>query len=186
MADHSLIGRSFESYQGKLLVAHPNLKDGMFARSVVYLYQHSKDGAIGIVLNRATTWRVDHFLLEKGFDFSGLEVFYKGGPVNESAIVMLHNDDWYSSNTMQVGNGLAISSDLTMFEKLSMNNVPKDWRIFTGISAWGPGQLEMEVNALNGWQIAEPNDSIVFDQDGERQWNKAIQLCSQQLIDQYI
>lgn len=175
-----------QNYQGKLLVAHPNLKDGAFARSVVYLYQHSVNGDIGLVLNRATACRVDRFLLEKGYNFSGLEVFYKGGPVNEKAIVMLHDNDWYSSSTMQVGNGLAVSSDLTMFEKLSTGNMPKDWRMFTGVSAWAPGQLQVEVSAPNGWQIAAPDGSFVFEQDGERQWNTAIQLCSQQLIDQYI
>jgi len=175
-----------ESYQGKLLVSHPNLKDGSFMHSVIFLYQDNHNGAVGLVLNKPTVYRLDHFLLERGLDYLGLEVFYKGGPVNENAIVMLHDDDWYSSNTVQVGNGLAITSDLVMLEKIATGNTPNQWRLFTGVSAWAPGQLSLEMKSANGWQIADPNDSIVFDQDGERQWNKAIQLCSQQLIDQYI
>lgn len=175
-----------QSYQGKLLVAHPNLNDGLFARSVIYLYQHDPRGALGLILNKPTPWKLSNFLFEKGFEYLGSEIFYKGGPVNEKAIVLLHDNNWYSSNTMQVGNNLAISSDLVMLEKLATGNFPNKWRIFSGISSWGPGQLEMEIGSSNGWQIAAPNDTIVFDQDGERQWNKAVQLCSQQLIDQYI
>lgn len=173
--------------QGKLLVAHPNIKDSAFAHSVIYLYQDSVAGSVGIVLNKPTTWRVHRYLAEKGYNYDGTEVFYKGGPVNENAVVMLHTDEWYSSNTMQVGNGLAISSDTLMLEKISQGNTPKQWRIFSGIAAWAPKQLDLELRSTNGWQIAEPEDcAIVFDRDGERQWNSAVQLCSKQLIDQYI
>jgi putative transcriptional regulator len=176
-----------QNYQGKLLVAHPNLKDGLFVNSVIYLYQDNPTGSLGIVLNKPTTWRVKRFLEEKNYSYEGTEVFYKGGPVNENAVVLLHTNEWYSSNTIQVGNGLAISSDTTMLEKMSMGNSPKQWRIFSGVAAWAPRQLELEMRSTNGWQIAEPDDcSIVFDRDGERQWNSAVQLCSKQLIDQYI
>jgi putative transcriptional regulator len=173
-------------YEGKLLVAHPKLTESSFACSVIYVYQHNHAGTIGLVLNKPTTWKINDFLLSKGYSYEGGEVIYKGGPVNEQAIVMLHDDDWYSSNTMQIGNGLAISSDVVMLEKLSTDNSPTQWRLFAGVAAWAPGQLEREMRSSLGWQVATPDRSIVFDRDGERQWNKAIQLCSQQLIDQYI
>ena len=141
---------------------------------------------VGILLNKPTSWKVKDFLASKNYDYIGSEVIYKGGPVNEQAIVLLHDNDWYSSNTMQVGADLAISSDVLMLEKLSMSNTPKQWRLFAGVAAWAPGQLDREMRSPVGWQVATPDSSIIFDRDGERQWNKAIQLCSQQLIDQYI
>jgi putative transcriptional regulator len=173
-------------YEGRLLVAHPKLTEGAFAYSVIYVYQDNASGTVGIVLNKPTSWKVKEFLASKDFDYLGSQVIYKGGPVNEQAIVMLHDDNWYSSNTMPVGANLAISSDLLMLEKISMDNTPSQWRLFAGVAAWAPGQLEREIRSPIGWQIATPDKSIVFDKDGERQWNKAIQLCSQQLIDQYI
>jgi putative transcriptional regulator len=174
------------NYEGKLLVAHPKLTEGVFACSVIYVYQDNAAGTIGLVLNKPATWKIKDFLNSKGFDYIGSEVIYKGGPVNEQAIVMLHDDDWYSSNTMQIGAGLAISSDIVMLEKISTDNISGQWRLFAGVAAWAPGQLEREMRSPLGWQVAVPDRSIVFDRDGERQWNKAIQLCSQQLIDQYI
>jgi putative transcriptional regulator len=174
------------NYEGKLLVAHPKLTEGAFAYSVIYVYQDNASGTVGIVLNKPTSWKVKEFLASKNFDYLGSEVIYKGGPVNEQAIVLLHDNDWYSSNTMQIGSGLAISSDVLMLDKISTSNTPAQWRLFAGVAAWAPGQLVREMHSPVGWQVATPNDSIVFDRDGERQWNKAIQLCSQQLIDQYI
>ncbi len=40
------------SLRGRLLVAEPTLDDPNFHRCVVYLIEHSADGALGLVLNR--------------------------------------------------------------------------------------------------------------------------------------
>ena len=37
--------------EGKCLVAMPSLHDDFFARSVVYICAHSKDGAMGLIVN---------------------------------------------------------------------------------------------------------------------------------------
>ncbi len=42
------------SFKGKLLVASPLLQDPNFYRTVVFLFEHGEDGAVGTVLNRPT------------------------------------------------------------------------------------------------------------------------------------
>ena len=44
--------------QGKLLVAHPLLNDSFFNRSVIYLTDYSKEGAIGFSLNFKTEFNL--------------------------------------------------------------------------------------------------------------------------------
>jgi len=174
------------SYKGKLLVAHPNLKEGIFARSVILIYQDDpQNGTLGLMLNKPTTWKLRTLLEEKNMSYEGSEYIYKGGPVNENAIIMLHEDNWYCSNTTQVGNGLAMTSDILMMEKLSMQNKPVTWRMFAGMCGWAPSQLIRELSSPNGWLTCDINDSIVFDKDGERQWNSAVQMCATQKIDSY-
>lgn len=173
------------SYKGKLLVAHPNLTDSLFARSVILIYQDDATGTVGLMLNKPTQWRVSQLLEEKNIPYEGTEHVYKGGPMNEQAVLMLHDDQWYSSNTLQVGRGLAITSDVLMMHKLAMDNAPNRWRMFAGLSGWAPKQLEMELKSRNGWLTCEADDSIVFDKDGERQWNKAVQMCANQMINHY-
>lgn len=173
------------SYKGKLLVAHPNLSEGIFSRSVILVYQDDGSGTMGLVLNKPTQWKVSQLLHEKGLLYEGTEHVYKGGPVNEQALILLHDDQWYSSNTMQIGNNLAITSDVLMMQKLSDSNGPDKWRMFAGIAGWSPGQLQMELKSKQGWLTCNANDNIVFDKDGERQWNKAIQMCANQMINHF-
>ena len=41
-----------DSLRGKLLLAAPLLKDPNFDRTVVFITEHSEEGAMGLVLNR--------------------------------------------------------------------------------------------------------------------------------------
>ena len=59
-----------------------------------------------------------------------------GGDNNESAMIMLHTDEWYSSNTIQINDHLSMSSDDLMMEKLEMGNVPEWYRLFLGFEGW--------------------------------------------------
>jgi putative transcriptional regulator len=175
------------NFEGKLLVAHPMLND-FFHRAVIFVYQDDpKNGTAGLVLNKPTRITVNEITSERGLAYGGTEHVYKGGPVNDTAVIMLHEDQWYGSNTMQIGNsGLAITSDNVMMEKLSMGNAPLAWRMCMGIAGWSPGQLSQELNSRYGWLTCDANPSIVFAKDGERQWQKALQLCANQTIDQYL
>ena len=126
MADHFQTGVNF---QGKLLVAHPNLT-GFFSRTIILIYQDDpKNGISGLVLNKPTQVTVKQIVEDRGFGYDGTEHMYKGGPLNDQAILMIHEDQWYSGNTMQIGNGLSITSDNLMIEKMSMNNTPRQWRM---------------------------------------------------------
>jgi len=40
-----------QSFEGQILIAMPGLREGPFARSVVYMCAHREDGAMGIVIN---------------------------------------------------------------------------------------------------------------------------------------
>ncbi len=175
-----------KNYEGKLLVAHPNQAD-FFSRTVIFVYQDdTNQGTLGLVLNKPTRITVGDIVTEKGLSYTGTEHVYKGGPVNENAVFLLHEDNWYGSNTFQIGNtGLAITSDAVMMEKLSMGNYPIGWRMITGVAGWRPGQLQQEINNIHGWLTCDANDSIVFNKDGERQWNMALQMCANQTIDSY-
>jgi putative AlgH/UPF0301 family transcriptional regulator len=61
-----------------------------------------------------------------------------------------------------------------------------------GICAWQPGQLEMELKGQgpylpeNSWLTCKSNEDIIFAYDGERQWEKAVELSSRQMFNQYI
>jgi putative transcriptional regulator len=174
---------------GKLLIANPNFPSvSPFAKTVIYIYQDdSSIGTVGVILNKPTI-SVTEFCEDNGIMFPDDQArIHKGGPVSSTSILILHTDEWESSNTVKVGNRLSISSDNHMFLKMSTGNEPIYWRTFYGVSAWHPGQLDKELQgdapyANNMWLIADADDDVLFNYDGHDQWVRAVDMCSQQTI----
>jgi len=184
-----------ESRVGKLLIANPTMPtDNPFSRTVIYIYQDNPQlGTWGLVLNRPSKNTVQQLCFDHQVTYpNGGPMVYMGGPVNPTAMVLLHTDDWQSKNTALAGNNLLISSDKFMFLKMSQGNEPIYWRMCVGLSAWSPGQLDMEMKGqfpydqTHRWLTATPSEDIIFNYDGEDQWDKALELCSQQTISQWI
>ena len=178
---------------GKLLIAHPNLHvDNPFYKSVIYVLEDGASGTRGLILNKPSEFSVQQFFVSKGLDFPYTkETLRFGGPVKSNLVVMLHSDNWYSSSTDYIRNGVAVSCDDFMIEKMSMGDLPNDFRMFMGISAWGPGQLDMELagkypyTSENSWLIAQADTDIIFNSDSQRQWEKSLERSSQELINFY-
>ena len=177
------------SLQGKLLVAHPRLQEKPFSRSVVLVTEDHANGSVGLILNKPTEFSLRQIMESKGYDCLADKTVYLGGPVNSSALVMIHSDNWYSSNTMVVKSGISISSDTLMIEKMAMGDFPHQWRFVCGISGWSPGQLNSEIKGTNGrepgWLVCDANEDIIHKWDGEKQWRKALELCSSEMLNQY-
>tara|TARA_R110000851_G_scaffold333304_1_gene511956 strand:- start:384 stop:911 length:528 start_codon:yes stop_codon:yes gene_type:complete len=172
--------------QGKLLVSHPSLTQGLFAKAVVYIYQHEHKGSLGVILNKRSNYSLADIMAQKNIAYEQGNMVFTGGPMNQQALQVLHSDDWYSQNTLQLPQGLSISSDNVMLEKLAMGNEPSLWRVFNGMAAWGPNQLEQELAQPNGWMIAQADYGIVFDTSEHQQWMKAIEQVSQSVMDNYL
>lgn len=193
MADPSLTGVDMDTrYKGKLLVATPVLNNNVvFQQSVVYIYdENPTTGQVcGVILNKPSQFKISSLGSLKDIPFDPtleMTFVHKGGPVQDTSIILLHTNEWVSSNTLNANNQLAITSDLLMIEKLASGNEPKGWRMFAGMSVWTKEQLNVEVHDQNAWLLCEPTDTSVFDFNEEEQWLKGLELCSQQMLSNYI
>ncbi len=143
-----------KSLAGHFLIARPVLRDPNFARSVVLMLQHGSVGAFGLVVNRKA-------------NVSGLPFpVYVGGPCKSEGLLILHgHPDWVTEDIekRQVAPGIFIG-DAGCLKRL--NEPPPDavlrYRLFTGNSGWGPGQLEGEL-ATGAWSVAPASGEFVFD-----------------------
>lgn len=145
-----------KSLAGHFLIARPVLRDPNFARSVVLMLQHGSVGAFGLVVNRKA-------------NVSGLPFpVYVGGPCKSEGLLILHgHPDWVDSpeelEKRQVGDGIFIGDAGCL---MRLNEPPSDavlrYRLFTGTSGWGPGQLEDEL-ATGAWSIVPASAEFVFD-----------------------
>tara|TARA_B110000971_G_scaffold63665_1_gene65027 strand:- start:805 stop:1344 length:540 start_codon:yes stop_codon:yes gene_type:complete len=175
-----------DSFRGKLLIAKPNvMRDPHFAKSVVYIYEQTDKVCVGLVLNKPSYMNVGDIQTMRGVHNSGAAGhLYRGGPVSEQSLMLLHTDDWYSTNTIQATHGNAISSDELMLEKMEHNNMPKCWRLMSGMSTWLVPQLQAEIYKHKAWLVVEPNQEIFYNFDEEDQWQAGINLASSRLMDQ--
>ena len=170
---------------GKILVAHPNLESGLFGKSVILITEHHDSGTVGFILNKPSHHNIQELMRKRGVDWASADVLYQGGPLNTSALVMVHTDDFSSSNTMYLPGGLAISSDELMIEKVLMDNRPNAFRLLTGICSWAPGQVQQEIENHKSWLTATPNDAMLFNSTGLKQWRRALNLVAAETTAQY-
>lgn len=174
----------FNDLVGRVLVARPHMEDSFFQRSVVYIYEVTPNSVAGLILNKKNYIKLENICAQRGYSFVGTENphVYCGGPVNESAILMLHSNDFGSSNTMKVDKNISISSDSLMIEKVSMDNTPRFWRLFNGCSIWHPSQMLQELKR-NSWLITDLTINEIFALDGRTQWDTSVNRTANQILD---
>jgi putative transcriptional regulator len=152
-----------ERLQGSLLVASPHLPDPNFSRTVVLMIEHLPDGALGLILNRVSNTTLQSVWKDvcEG-QIVGEEWLYVGGPV-EGPLMALHGHP--DLEGIEVIPHVYFSSEKSVLESLvQQQTIP--YRIFTGYSGWGAGQLENELK-LGGWLTAPARREHVFeDHDG--------------------
>ena len=170
------------SLRGRLLVAGRHLRDPNFFRTLVLLVEHGEDGAFGLIVNRPTDATVEealagHFEVDRGSD-----AVYCGGPVEPAALFVLHNSVEYAGGELPVCSGLFVGNSRDAFEGL-VNAVDAGddrtrYRVFSGCSGWGPGQLELELERAD-WRLVDADDVLtgpadpVFGADPYAAWEAA-------------
>jgi putative transcriptional regulator len=167
----------FESHAGELLVADPSMPDPRFAQSVILMVSHRRDGAMGLIVNKtmlkATLAEIFRGLPGDGSTLARpLRVRY-GGPVEPGKGFVLHSRDVVVDGTLLVRDAFALSSNAEIVAKIGAGEGPKRTLIAFGYAGWGPGQLEDEI-ARGGWHWAPADEELVFGEEDEGKWKKAM------------
>ena len=87
---------------GTLLVAHPDLRDTFFYKSVVLLTENHSSGSHGFVLNRLGQMELEDAIASYTDSWPWDDKLYFGGPVSRLSLFLLHTEDFSSSNTFYV------------------------------------------------------------------------------------
>ena len=157
-----------KSLRGKLLVAEPRLPDTNFFRTVIFLIEHSEEGAVGLVLNR-TSGRSIAELWEEISDKpceSDVKIDL-GGPV-EGPLMAIHTLPHLGE--MEIIPGVFFAAQRDHLDNL-VRTTKAPYRLFVGHSGWGPGQLERELDE-GSWLVTEPTIEIIF-HPAEGLWEQA-------------
>jgi len=139
---------------GSLLIAHPNLLDPNFRRSVLILSAHEpQEGSFGLIVNRVTNKTVSELLPEKNLGLLADVPVFTGGPVSRDQLTFA-TFSW-SDDSLTVRTHLMIEEARAIAEE-DFDAV----RAFVGYSGWGQGQLEAEL-AQKAWLVQKPDRDLL-------------------------
>ena len=101
-----------ENLSGQMLLAMPGIGDPRFDRSVVYIFEHGPEGAMGFVVNQPAEDVTLNDILESLdlpiSDNGDRMKAYLGGPVETGRGFVLHTSD-YTASTTSLGNNHRIA-----------------------------------------------------------------------------
>ena len=154
---------------GKLLIAGPGLWDPNFRRTVILVGHHDEEGAVGVVLNRASDVAVADAAPPLGGLVDASERLFIGGPVQPSSAVVV--GDFERPEAARV---IAFGSIGFLPDELDAEDVRlRRARVFAGHAGWGAGQLEAELDE-GAWIVEPAVEDDVFTPEPDRLWERVL------------
>jgi putative transcriptional regulator len=157
-----------------VLIASPQMKDPFFERTIVLVWHHDDDGAIGVVLNRP----MEHFLADvlAVEDDVDLAPYTKtpvgwGGPVEHQSGTVVTRGQIREEEGWTLGGGLAVTRSQETLMELIRRRDPI--LLCLGYAGWGAGQLDTEISD-GGWLYTDPDVALVFDVPADQRYERAL------------
>jgi putative transcriptional regulator len=168
--------RSFKpvngAHAGSLLLAHPNLLDPNFRRSVILLSAHAaEEGSIGVVVNRPsgkTLGEYDPELSESSL--AGVPLFF-GGPVATEQLILAAWKWCADEGSFKLYFGI----DGEKAKSLQAADSEYQLRGFLGHAGWSEGQLDEELD--QGSWVLSGCLPILKSEPGKIDWHEL--LCQE-------
>ena len=149
------------------------MNDPLFKKTVIFICEHDKHGAMGLIINKEIN-KKDVLFSNQENDKGLIQVLNKnnlfiGGPVLTDRILFLHTNK-NIDESISINKEVSVSSDIdTLKSMVNTNN--QQYKLFLGHSGWSKGQLEREIE--NGdWLIQKSINSLIFEKKINHIWDK--------------
>ena len=163
--------------QNHFLIAVPQIERDYFSSSLIFICEHTDDGAVGFVINQPSD-----ILLNELLNQANLKVnrrlyenrILAGGPVATDQCFSLHSPDFIYASSKKITDSLYLTNGWETLQAISVEKGPNKFEIALGYAGWGPGQLENEI-ARNIWVTVEASNTILFEANYENRLSLATQ-----------
>ncbi|NII11993.1 YqgE/AlgH family protein [Oleiagrimonas sp. C23AA] len=167
------------SLAGQFLIAMPAMDDPDFARGVTFVCQHNDEGAIGLVVNRLSEFRLGDVLAQMKLSCDDEAItdapVLLGGPVQPERGFVLHQSRHHFDSSYQISERWAVTTSRDILSAMAAGEGPERAVVALGYAGWGAGQLENELKE-NAWLTTPADEHIVFDTPLEDRWSAATRL----------
>ena len=156
------------------IISLPHMNDPLFKKTVIFICEHDKHGAMGLIINKEIN-KKDVLFSNQENDKGLIQVLNKsnlfiGGPVLTDRMLFLHTNK-NIDESISINKEVSVSSDIdTLKSMVNTNN--QQYKLFLGHSGWSKGQLEREIE--NGdWLIQKSINSLIFEKKIDHIWGEA-------------
>ena len=170
------------------LIAMPGLEDETFARSVIYMCEHSARGAMGLIINKPSDISMRLLFDKVDLPLRREDLMQNpvghGGPVQTERGFVLHDplrmdkpeqEGSAYASTLTVPGGLEMTTSRDVLEALSSGAGPRRVLVTLGYASWGEGQLESELGE-NTWLTVAASAEVIFEVPMAERYDRALDL----------
>jgi putative transcriptional regulator len=161
------------------LIAMPGMRDPSFRRGVAFLCQYGEEGAMGLLVNRLSEYRLGDVLAQMNLKSELSQVsdapVLIGGPVQPERGFVLHapHGDWESS--FKISDRICVTTSRDILVAIAEGRGPREVMVTLGYSGWSQGQIETELKE-NSWLTVAADERILFATPLEQRWEAAAAL----------
>lgn len=160
----------------QLLIALPALSDPNFARTVALICQHDSDGAMGVLVNRASEYTLGDVFEQMGVgcddELMRSQPVLAGGPVHPERGFVIHDGSPAWDSSLEIAEDLSVTTSRDVLEAIARGEGPRRVAVALGCAGWGAGQLEHEM-AENSWLHAPADAELLFALPLDARWQAA-------------
>jgi putative transcriptional regulator len=164
-----------KNLNGRVILSRPTLTDPNFLHSIVYIAEHSRDGALGFIINRPSGKTLKSFLSNEKLD--GIEDIpvLLSGPVSNTEIQLaaFQWDPIRQEWRCRRGISFEEARSIKLWSKgLHINHSQQILVALLGYAGWSPNQLEKEWP--DAWMTCEPNETLLTNPPNPDLWQSLI------------
>lgn len=163
-----------DNLRDHFLVASPYLQDPRFHGAVVYLCEHSDEGALGLTVNRPLDIHLGEILEQLDLDGGELDLpVFSGGPVQPERGFVLHTPDSEWQHTATVSPSVQLTTSRDILEAIGIGEGPETFLVCLGYAGWDSGQLEDELSS-NAWLTCPATQELLLGTPWEQRYEAVL------------
>jgi putative transcriptional regulator len=166
------------NYEGKILIATPNVTGKLFNKSVIFIHTADDTGASGVMLNVPMDYDMA-VMWSKEIDWQYPNSIYQGGPVDRQLGYVIHSADYARDTSVHLNDALSYTGGRAIVDDINRGVGPRQFQLSTGYCQWSPHQLQTEIDH-DMWVVTDFDVDYFFqDLDREHGWEFAINVAAE-------